>query len=170
MSDRPIPLLGDISLDSVQEIRHDLDAGFTATPIAGLAGDLQQRTNRRSHRIVVAGMLFGDSSADQLKSLQEAAGKGEELTFSADISSALDLQKVVITEFTAVQVSGEPGRYRYRVALAESLRCRRPRRSAGPAGWVISDWATWASTPASWAISRTWPGKWRAPSTRRSTW
>ncbi len=120
MSDRPIPLLGDISLDSLHEIRHELDAGFVSTPIAGLTGELQQRIGRRSHRIVLAGSLFGDNPADKLKTLQDAASKGEELTFSADITKALDLQKVVITEFSTAASAGEPGRYHFRVVLAES--------------------------------------------------
>jgi hypothetical protein len=134
MSDRPIPLLGTISLDSVQEIRHDLDSGFASSPIVGLDGDLQQRTNRRSHRIVIAGLLFGDSTADQLKTLQEAAAKGDELTFSADITKALDLQKVVITEFTAVQLAAEPNRYQFRVALAESPPLPPPAQISGFGG------------------------------------
>ena len=58
--------------------------------------------------------------ADKLKTLQDAASKGEELTFSADITKALDLQKVVITEFSTAAVAGEPGRYHFRIVLAES--------------------------------------------------
>jgi len=134
MSDRPIPLLGDISLDSIQEIRHDLHGGFVPTPIVGLAGDLQQRTNRRSHRIEITGLLFGDAPADKLKTLQDAASKGTELTFSSDITKALDLQKVVITEFIANERAGEPGRYSYRVSLAESPPLPPPAQVSGFGG------------------------------------
>jgi hypothetical protein len=117
---RPVPLLGDVSLEFVQDIQHSLDGGFAATRIANLPGELQQRSGRPSHRILITGVLFGESAADQLSLLQEAAANGEELTFAADITTALDLQKVVITGFRAVEQAGESGRFAYQVALAES--------------------------------------------------
>jgi hypothetical protein len=52
--------------------------------------------------------------------MQQAATDGAELTFSADITSALDLQKVVITSLRAVEVAGQPNRFSYELMLAES--------------------------------------------------
>jgi len=89
MSTRPIPLLGDISLSYVQQIEHSLDGGFTGTRIAGLDGEVQQRSGRPSHRVRIAGLLVGDSAKDDLGKLQKATQNGDELTFSADITSAL---------------------------------------------------------------------------------
>jgi hypothetical protein len=115
-----IPLLGDISLEFVQRMEHALDGGFVATRIAGLRGELQQRSGRPSHRIRIAGILFGEQTADALAKLQTAAATGAELTFAADISSALDLQRVVITSFRAVELAGQPDRFSYELYLAES--------------------------------------------------
>jgi hypothetical protein len=120
MSDRPTPLLGDITLEAVQEIEHALDGGFVPLRIAGLEGELQQRVARPSHRIHLAGILFGDGAKDQIGKLQDAAAKGEELTFAADILTALDLKKVAIASFWARELAGEPGRYEYRLTLVES--------------------------------------------------
>lgn len=120
MPDRPIPLLGDVSLAYVQWIEHDLDGGFTSTPVAALPGELQQRLARPSHRIRLAGVLFGDTAGDDLGKLQDAAAAGTELTFSADITTALDLQKVVITGFRAREEAGRPDRIEYEVEVAES--------------------------------------------------
>jgi hypothetical protein len=117
---RPMPLLGDVSLEFVQHLEHCLDGGFAATRIANLPGELQQRSGRPSHRIQIAGVLFGEGAVEQLASLQGAAANGEELTFAADITTALDLQKVVITSFRAAELAGEPGRFLYQVSLAES--------------------------------------------------
>ena len=119
-SARPVPLLGNISLELVQRIEHSLDGGFSATPIAGLEGDLQQRTNRRSHRVHLTGVLAGDTAGDDLKKLQDAATAGAELDFSSDITSALDLQKVVIAELRSVDAAGEPNRFLYSLLLVES--------------------------------------------------
>ena len=114
------PLLGDTSLEYVQRIEHSHDSGFVSTRIAGLAGELQQHTGRLSHRVRIQGVLFGESAATTLASMQQAAADGAELTFSADITSALDLQKVVITALRAVETAGQPGQWAYELMLAES--------------------------------------------------
>lgn len=120
MPERAVPLLGDISLELVQRVEHHVDAGFTSTAISGLDGELQQRTGRGSHRIVITGVLAGPDAATQLETLQQAAAAGEELNFAADIVTALELDKVVITGFSAVEGAGEPGRFQYETELAES--------------------------------------------------
>ncbi|MGE0824812.1 MAG: hypothetical protein AB7P18_22170 [Candidatus Binatia bacterium] len=131
---RPMPLLGDISLRFVQRMEHTLAGGFVATPIASLAGELQQRASRPSHRIWLSGILFGDDAADQLATLQTAAQTGEELTFAADITTALDLQKVVITAFRAVEVAGTPKQFQYDLHLAESPPLPPPAQISGFGG------------------------------------
>lgn len=117
---RPIPLLGEISLEYVQRVEHALDGGFRPMRIAGLAGTLQQRSGRPSHHIWIAGVLRGDTAADDLAAIQEAAAAGAELTFAADISTALELQHVVITSLRVVEAAGHPGQYGYEIGLAES--------------------------------------------------
>jgi hypothetical protein len=64
--------------------------------------------------------LFGESARDELGTLQKAAQTGEELTFAANITSALDLQKVVIGSFHAEEVAGRPDQIHYRLELIES--------------------------------------------------
>jgi hypothetical protein len=120
VSERPIPLLGDVPLEVVQSIEHLLDPGFVATPIAGLEGELQQRAARGSHRVAVRGMLLGEGAAEALGKLQEAAAAGEEVAFAADISAALELEQVVIESFHAAEEAGRPGTYHYELVIAES--------------------------------------------------
>lgn len=121
MSDgRVIPILGEVSLEYVQWLEHILDGGFVATRVLGLAGELQQRSGRPSHRIHLAGVLLGEGAADDLGTLQNVAATGDELTFSADITTALDLQRVVVTDFRAGEQAGWPGRFAYELWLAES--------------------------------------------------
>jgi hypothetical protein len=115
-----VPLLGDIPLQHVQRIEHSLDGGFTATRIPGLAGTLQQNIGRLSHEILLMGVLFGSEAASQLETLQQAAAANEELTFAANITSALELQKVVITRFHVVEMAGHPNLYQYTIGLCES--------------------------------------------------
>lgn len=120
MPERPIPLLGTVSLDAVQHIEHLLDAGFVATPIAGLEGELQQRAGRGSHRVAIRGVLTGDGAADDLAALQQAASDGAELPFTADITGALELEQVVVESFHAAETAGRPGTWAYDLVVAES--------------------------------------------------
>lgn len=120
MSTRPIPLLGDISLEFVQRIDHALETGFVGSRIVGLEGELQQRAGRPSHRIAIEGMLIGEKAREDLGTLQAAAQKGEELRFAADITAALDLQKVVIRSFHATEIAGHQDHIPYSLELAES--------------------------------------------------
>ena len=115
-----MPLLADVSLEYVQHIEHSLSGGFTATRIAGLDGEVQQRLGRPSHRLSLRGMLVGAGAPESLSTLQIKAASGEELTFAADITTALELQKVVITDFRAREVAGLPSRIIYEIELAES--------------------------------------------------
>ena len=115
-----VPLLGDISLQYVQRLEHRLDGGYTQTRIPGLAGELQQNTGRLSHQIYISGTLFGSEAASQLETLQQTAANGEELTFAANIASALELQKVVISHFRVVELAAHANTWQYELALQES--------------------------------------------------
>jgi hypothetical protein len=131
---RPVPLLGEISLDYVQHIEHRIEGGYLSSVIPGLEGELQQRVARPSHRMTIRGLLYGDSAADSLSSLQEAAQNGQELTFSADITSALDIQNVVIEGFHCAQEVATPGRYSYEIRLVESPPLPPPAQISGFGG------------------------------------
>lgn len=115
-----MPLIGDIALSAVQLVEHQQDGGFVSTRIAGLPGELQQRLARPSHRIRLAGVLHGPDALSSLGTLQKAAQDGKELTFAADITTALDLKQVVIASFWAQAEAGAPDRYLYEVVVVES--------------------------------------------------
>ena len=115
-----LPLLGDIALTAVQSLTHEMEAGFRALPVVGLAGEPQQQVGRGSHVIRISGLLHGETSADDLASLQQSANDAAPLTFAADIVSALELQEVVIASFRAQAVSGRPGGTAYEIVLLES--------------------------------------------------
>lgn len=115
-----MPIVGDITLTAVQTIDHALDAGFAATPVPGLDGDPLQRAGRGSHAIRICGVLRGDTTADDLATLQVAAAAGDELPFAADITTALELQQVVISDFRARAVAGVEAMVSYELCLVES--------------------------------------------------
>jgi hypothetical protein len=133
-SARPMPVLGDITLTAVQRVEQSLDAGFHDVAVLGLAGHAQQRSGRPSHRIGIVGVLTGDTALDDLAALQALAASGDETTFAADIVTALDLQQVVVTHFTATELAGHPGVIDLSIELAESPPLPPPAQLSGFGG------------------------------------
>jgi hypothetical protein len=79
-------------------------------------------------------VLLGDTTRDDLGTLQTAAQTGEELTFAADITSALDLQKVVIRSLQDYESAGRPHQINYRLELTESPPLPPPAEVSGLGG------------------------------------
>jgi phage protein U len=114
------PMIDDIELKAVQWLRQETNQGFARQSVAGLEGTLHQKLGRRSHRVVLSGVLLPEAATDDLKKLQEKATAGGEVTFTADIATALSIQKMVIESFVAEQQPGRPGQFAYALSLAES--------------------------------------------------
>ncbi len=115
-----VPMLGDLALEHVTRVETRLAQRLAAVPVVGLAGDAQQNLGRASHVIALSGLIIGEDAADKLGTLQEKAASGEELDFTADISTALELAKVVVVDARFTAEAGRPGRYGFELTLRES--------------------------------------------------
>jgi len=113
-------MIDGIELTAVQQIRQETSVGFVEQQIAGLEGTLHQKLGRRSYRVSLQGCLIARSAMDDLATLQEKASKGEEVSFTADITTALNVEKMVIEHFRAEQNVGVQGQIVYQMTLAES--------------------------------------------------
>lgn len=114
------PMIDDVELKAVQYIRQETEPDFVRQKIAGLGGTLHQSLGRRSHRVVVQGLLLPESATDDLKKLQDKVKSGAEVSFTADITTALEIEKMVIESFRAEQRVGPAGQIQYVLVLAES--------------------------------------------------
>lgn len=115
-----VPMIDDLELTAVQWIRQESAQGYAAHQVAGLEGTVHQKLGRRSHRVALGGVLLGETAADDLKTLQEKAAAGDEIVFTADISTALEVEKMVIDSLSAEQEIGSASRFSYALALVES--------------------------------------------------
>jgi hypothetical protein len=113
-------MIDDIELKAVQYIRQETEQDFVKQKIAGLDGTLHQRLGRKSHRVVLSGLLLPATAADDLEKLQEKTAAGEEVTFTADITTALEVERMVIESFHAEQQTGPVGQIAYTIVLSES--------------------------------------------------
>jgi hypothetical protein len=113
-------MIDDLALDYVTQARQRTAHRSLSLPIPGLAGDVQQVIGRASHEIEIAGVIAGTDAADKLSSLQGKVKTGEEVTFTADITSALELENVIVTLAEIEERAGVPGYYDYRLFIRES--------------------------------------------------
>lgn len=113
------PMLDDMELKAVQWIRQETEQDFVRQKIVGLDGTLHQKLGRRSHRVMLSGVLLPETAADDLKKLQEKAAAGAEVTFTADITTALSVTKMVIERFAAEEQVGAAEQIGYTLVLAE---------------------------------------------------
>src|SRR6267154_1318432 len=115
-----VPMIDDIELKAVQYIRQETDQDYVCQKVAGLDGTLHQKLGRASHRVVLTGLLLPATATDDLKKFQDKASAGAEVTFTADITTALKIDKMVIESFRAEQQVGPAAQIAYCIALAES--------------------------------------------------
>lgn len=116
----PVPMIDGIELKAVQHIQQETSSGFVEQRIVGLDGTLHQKLGRRSYRVELGGYLLPETATDDLAKLQDKASKGEEVTFTADITTALNIDRMVIEQFRAEQKIGLQGQVQYQMVLAES--------------------------------------------------
>jgi hypothetical protein len=117
---RAVPTIDDIQLDPVLVIRQRTRARLDSTPVVGLAGDVQQRLGRSSHEVELRGLIHGEDALDKLDALQDKVVSGEEVDFTADITTALEIAKMVVVEAEFEELAGHPNRFEYRLVLRES--------------------------------------------------
>lgn len=117
---RAVPTIDDLQLDPVLAIRQRSWARLDSTPVVGLDGDVQQRLGRGSHEVELHGLLLGEDALDKLDELQGKVTAGEEVDFTADITTALEIAKMVVVEAEFEELAGRPNRFAYRLRLRES--------------------------------------------------
>lgn len=115
-----VPMIDDIALTAVQQIRQSTALDLVAAKVMGLDGRVHQNFGRGGHRVEIAGVLLGETAPDDLAALQEKTNAGEEVDFVADISTALDIDRMLIAALEAEQRVGPGHQFLYRVVLVES--------------------------------------------------
>jgi phage protein U len=116
----PVPMVDDVQLKATQVVRQETDQAFVRQHVAGLDGTVHQKLGRRSHRVILSGLLLPETAADDLKTLQQKASSGAEVSFTADITTALDVEHMVIESLALEQRVGAGGQFAYTMELAES--------------------------------------------------
>src|SRR5439155_23129766 len=96
-------------------------------PVPGLLGDIQQDLGAASLRVELCGSLQGDEARDDfLQSLRESFRAGDPVSFAADITSAAELDQVLIDELALEEVNDSANSFRYQIILREYVEPPQP--------------------------------------------
>jgi hypothetical protein len=88
--------------------------------VPGLLGELQQDLGAGSLAVEIRGSLQGDEARDEfLTSVREKFRAGDPVSFVADITTATELDQVLIEELEVEELNQAAGGFRYRVVLRE---------------------------------------------------
>jgi hypothetical protein len=113
-------MIGEWEVNGIESIRALERRRIARLPVPGLLGDLQQDLGTSSLLVEIAGSLHGDTARDEmLEEIRSRFRAGEPVTFVADITTATELEEVVIEELEVSEVNEAADGFRYRVVLRE---------------------------------------------------
>lgn len=112
-------MLDNIALPLVQDVRTHEDQALVSLPVPGMEGTAYQHLGRRPALITVLGMLADDGSLAALEEVRRRFYAHDPLPFSADITTATDVQQVVIDDLQVHELAGRPQQFRYTLRLLE---------------------------------------------------
>lgn len=113
-------MIGEWEVPRIEAIRSVERRRVARLAVPGLMGDLQQDLGTDSLAVEIVGSLHGDESRDgMLDSIREAFRAGEPLSFVADITTATELEEVIVETLEVSEVNDGADGFRYRIVLRE---------------------------------------------------
>lgn len=115
------PMLGDWEIPRVALLRTEEARRFAEQAIPGRQGNLLQDLNSAPLVLELAGSLFQEEERNAfLQTVREKFRAGAPLTFVADITTATDLQFVVVEAMSFEESAERPDEISYHLRLRES--------------------------------------------------
>jgi hypothetical protein len=114
------PVIGGWAVPRIERIETRERRRLARLPVPGLLGDLQQDLGAESLAVEIVGSLQGDEARDDfLESVREQFRAGEPVSFVADITTATELDQVLIEALELEEANEAAGSFRYRIVLRE---------------------------------------------------
>lgn len=115
------PMLDDLELPQVQEIRtHDLRSLAEHKP-PGMSGSLLQNLGRRPTVLLLWGVASGPEARDFITALEDKFRAAQPVPFTADIVNEAGIDKVRIADLKLDELAGRPDRFTYILTLREHI-------------------------------------------------
>lgn len=113
-------MIGDWEVPRIERISTAEGRRLARFAVPGLAGDLHQDLGRDSLVVDIEGSLHGDEARDQfLTDLRALFLAGDPVSFVADITTATELDQVLVEALDVEEVNSSAGSFRYRIRLRQ---------------------------------------------------
>jgi hypothetical protein len=114
------PMIGEWEVPRIERIQTLESRRLARHSVPGLAGDLHQDMGRHSLVVEISGSLHGDTERDDfLNAVREPFKAGEPLSFVADITTATELEQVLIEHLDVAEVNDSADSFRYTIRLRQ---------------------------------------------------
>jgi len=114
------PMIGDYEVPGIQRIGTLEDRRLVKIHVPGLEGSYHQDLGTASAVICIEGTLSGDEARDTfLEKLRDKFKTGEPVDFVADITTATEINQVLIFDLKVREVAGSSDSFRYGLTLAQ---------------------------------------------------
>lgn len=114
------PMIGDWEIPRIERIQTLESRRLARLSVPGLRGDLHQDLGQHSLVVEITGSLHGDAERDDfLGSVREPFNAGDPVSFVADITSATELENVLIEHLDLVEGNDHADSFRFVVRLRQ---------------------------------------------------
>jgi hypothetical protein len=125
------PMLDDLELTQVQEIRTQDRRALAEHRPPGMDGSLLQNLGRGPARMALWGIASGPDARGFVGKLDDKFRAGAAVTFTADIVADAEIQKVKIDDLRLQELAGKPDRFAYVLTLREFIEPVEPEDASG---------------------------------------
>lgn len=115
------PMLDDLELPLVQEIRSYDQRALAEHSPPGLPGTHLQNMGRAPARLLIWGVATGPDELDFVEQLDQKFKQGDPLPFTADITAEAEIDLIIIETLQWQEVAGNPQRQAYVMTLREYI-------------------------------------------------
>jgi len=125
------PMLDDLELPQVQEIRTQDRRALAEHRPPGMDGSLLQNLGRGPVCLALWGVATGPDAKGFIDKLDGKFRAGAAVPFTADIVADAEIQKVKIDDLRIQELAGRPDRFAYVITLRESIDPVEPEDASG---------------------------------------
>lgn len=116
------PMLGEYEIPMIERIGTVERRHLVEVSVPGLAGSYHQDLGSAPVAIRIEGTLAGDDSRDDfLTAVRDKFKAGDPVDFVADITTATEVEQVLIADLKVLEVAGSSDTFRYAITLTQHV-------------------------------------------------
>lgn len=126
------PMIGEYEIPMIERIGTVEGRHLVEVSVPGLAGSYHQDLGSAPVAIRIEGTLAGDDNRDSfLAAVRDKFKAGDPVDFVADITTATEVEQVLIADLKVLEVAGSSDTFRYAITLTQHVEPPQP----AAAGW-----------------------------------